>query len=124
MIDVVAAVIVRDQKYLVAQRPDSKGGQWEFPGGKVESEETMAYALTREIQEELGVRILVGDCLNRFSTQVLGQTYLVHFFAASLLTDTFKLFEHQAIQWASSTELLKLAMSSADSEFVKHINTK
>jgi 8-oxo-dGTP diphosphatase len=57
---VVCAIIIKDGKYLIAQRPDSSRGEpskWEFPGGKVEFRENPKDALIREIQEELGIRI-------------------------------------------------------------------
>ncbi|MGN6605860.1 MAG: (deoxy)nucleoside triphosphate pyrophosphohydrolase [Jatrophihabitans sp.] len=61
MIAVVAAAIVRDGRVLAARRsrPEAVAGGWEFPGGKVEPGETEAEALVREIDEELGVRVIV-----------------------------------------------------------------
>lgn len=60
---VVAAVVVRDGRVLLALRPEGShlAGHWEFPGGKVEPGETPAAALAREIQEELGVGIDLGE---------------------------------------------------------------
>ena len=56
-IDVVAAIIERDDKILLAQRPEhaDQPGMWEFAGGKVESSETQPQALIRELREELGI---------------------------------------------------------------------
>ena len=56
--DVVAAIIIKDDKYFIAQRNRNKhmGLSWEFPGGKVEEGETFEIALKREIKEELGVK--------------------------------------------------------------------
>lgn len=64
---VVAAVIQRDGRVLVSQRPPEKHYplQWEFPGGKVEAGESPEAALRREIREELGVDIRVGDLIER-----------------------------------------------------------
>lgn len=65
VVEVVAAVLVREGRVLVAKRPAAKrnGGLWEFPGGKVEPGETHAEALTREIEEELGLFVEVGSHL-------------------------------------------------------------
>ena len=56
--DVVAAIIIKDDKYFIAQRNRNKhmGLSWEFPGGKVEKGETFEIALKREIKEEIGVK--------------------------------------------------------------------
>ena len=61
--DVTAAVIRKNGRLLIAQRPlgGRLGGLWEFPGGKVEPGETLKQCLRREIKEELGVRIKVGQ---------------------------------------------------------------
>ncbi len=121
MIEVVAAVILHDEKYLIAQKPGDKGGVWEFPGGKVEVGETLGAALVREIQEELGVEIEVHEVLTSVTALIKGQSYRIHFMSANLISDKFILAEHQSIKWVSSGELQTTAMSSADVEFVKHI---
>lgn len=56
-LEVVAGLIWRDSKILMCLRPEHKimGGFWEFPGGKIEPGENIAYALRRELQEELGI---------------------------------------------------------------------
>ena len=61
MIDVVAAVIKKENKYLIAQRNRNKhfAFHWEFPGGKVDNEETFENALQREIKEELSINIKI-----------------------------------------------------------------
>ena len=61
--DVVAAIIKKDNSYLIAQRNKNKymGLKWEFPGGQVEPNETFHEALSREIQEELNIDINVGE---------------------------------------------------------------
>lgn len=61
-LDVVAAIIERDGKILLAQRPQhtDQSGMWEFAGGKVESGENQPEALIRELREELGIEAVVG----------------------------------------------------------------
>ena len=66
-IPVVAALITKGNKFLIAQR--SKGelaGFWEFPGGKVELGETLHETIIREIKEELGIEILTRDIVSQF----------------------------------------------------------
>lgn len=61
--EVVAALIVKDGRYLICRRPYGKarGGLWEFVGGKVEKGETKQQALKRECMEELAAQIDVGE---------------------------------------------------------------
>ena len=63
MIEVVAALIWKDDKFLICQRPENKvlGLLWEFVGGKVENGETKEQALIRECREELGITLSIGE---------------------------------------------------------------
>lgn len=60
--DVVAALIIKENKILISQRKEDSfmGGRWEFPGGRLEKGEEPEKGLEREILEELGIRIKVG----------------------------------------------------------------
>ena len=62
-LDVVAAIIIKDNKFFIAQRNKNKhmGLSWEFPGGKVERGETFEIALKREIKEELNINVEIID---------------------------------------------------------------
>lgn len=62
MVEVVAALIRREGKFLICQRPENKARAllWEFVGGKVEQGETKERALIRECREELGITVAVG----------------------------------------------------------------
>ena len=72
---VVAAVIEKDGKVLIGQRPrrSSYGGRWEFPGGKVESHEDTRAALARELWEELAIRAEIGEEFTRYEYQYPGR---------------------------------------------------
>lgn len=114
-IDVVGAVIVRDQTILCAQRGTGPlAGQWEFPGGKIEADETPEQALEREISEELGCRVLVGE---RITT-----TRYEYYFAVVTLTTFFcqlvegqpAITEHLAVRWVPPFLLDQLDWASAD----------
>ncbi len=121
MIDVVAAVVEKDGRYLMAHRPVNKGGEWEFPGGKVEKGETFFEALIREIKEELSVPIKPIRILSSYPKEIRGQTYSIHFVAATLGSEEFVLTEHQSCQWLDLNEIKQLPMSAVDKEFVKQL---
>lgn len=71
-IEVVAAVFYRDGEVLACRRAPGKSaaGKWEFPGGKIDDDETPDLALVREIQEELGISISVNGLVDRSVTPV------------------------------------------------------
>lgn len=72
MIEVVAAIIERDGKILLAQRPaqSDQAGLWEFAGGKVEPDESQRQALVRELREELGIEATVGEYVTSHQREV------------------------------------------------------
>jgi mutator protein MutT len=116
-IRVLAAVIQSGERYLVCRRPCHKrhGGLWEFPGGKVEGEETLLDTARRELREELGVEVVAaGDCV--FSSRDLGAAYLIEFVPVEISGEPQAL-EHEALQWADCAELAKLTLAPSDQAF-------
>jgi mutator protein MutT len=90
-IDVAAAVVVHDNKILLARREGGDLHQlWEFPGGKLEKNETAAHAAERELAEELDIRIIAQETLLVLEHQYPDKLVRLHFVACKL-TDT-----HQA----------------------------
>jgi 8-oxo-dGTP diphosphatase len=115
---VVAAVIERDGRVLVAQRPPHKhlALKWEFPGGKVEPGEEPAAALVREIKEELGCDVAVGRALPR-STHIYSTiTIELIPFCCQLAPRSAEPHpnEHVAVLWATPGELRTLDLAAAD----------
>jgi 8-oxo-dGTP diphosphatase len=82
VIHVAAAVIVRDGKILIGQRPRGEWGEleWEFPGGKLEAGEDPAAALERELREELAIDAVIGPELMRSEHQYAGTPPVVLYF--------------------------------------------
>lgn len=118
-VPVVAAVIRRNDRYLVALRPDDKrhGGRWEFPGGKVLDGETPSEALDRELREELGVSVTsVGRSL--FEARDPGSPFVVRFLAATVAGEP-RAGEHAEIRWAAPDELRRLSLCPSDRAFVR-----
>ena len=114
-IQVVAAVIKKDGKILATQRGygDLEGG-WEFPGGKVESNETPEEALVREIEEELSARIEVESYLTKFHLSM-------RCYVCSLVADRMILTEHHAARWLDGETIDSVAWLPADIQVVEAI---
>src|SRR5690348_11765277 len=87
LVEVSAALIFRQGKILIARRPADThlGGLWEFPGGKREPDETFEQCLAREVQEELGVKIAVGELFETVSHRYAEKSVRLKFFACRLL---------------------------------------
>jgi 8-oxo-dGTP diphosphatase len=100
--DVVAAIIKKDNLYLLAQRNRDKhmGLKWEFPGGKVEANETLQEALTREIHEELNIDINIYKKLAEEKYKDNEINIVLHYFLCSIEGGVINLNEHEAISWA------------------------
>jgi 8-oxo-dGTP diphosphatase len=115
---VAAALIDRDGRVLLAQRPPNKSmaGLWEFPGGKVEDGENPEDSLIRELNEELGIDTW-GSCLAPLS--FASHSYedfhlLMPLFACRKWIGTPMAMEGQVLKWVSKSDLKNYAMPPAD----------
>lgn len=117
-VPVVCALIEREGKVLIAQRPSHKllGLKWEFPGGKVELGESAEAAIVREIREELGCDITVTRALPAFLHDY--GTVLIEMipFICALTPDSPEphAHEHIAVEWVPPTDLLNYDLAAAD----------
>tara|TARA_B110000090_G_scaffold128096_1_gene141682 strand:- start:911 stop:1288 length:378 start_codon:yes stop_codon:yes gene_type:complete len=100
--DVVAAIIKKDNLYLVAQRNRDKymGLKWEFPGGKVDPGETLQEALVREIYEELNIDINIHEKLAEERYKDNEINIILHYFLCTIKNGVINLNEHEAMEWA------------------------
>jgi len=115
-IHVVGAVIVKSGRILCAQRGSggSLAGMWEFPGGKIEPEETARQALVREIDEELDCRVDVGGEITTTSHEYdFGVVHLTTFYC-DLVEGDPRLSEHEEVRWLGPHELELLEWAPAD----------
>lgn len=125
-INVVGAVLIRDGLVLGAQRSElmSLPLLWEFPGGKIEPDESPQLALKRELREELGVQAIVGDQVETTEYEYdFGLVTLTTFYC-SLAKGEPKLTEHAQIRWFTPAELSALEWAPADIPAVKKIIEK
>lgn len=119
---VIAAVIQRQGRYLVCQRPAHKkhGLFWEFPGGKIEPGETMLEAAVRELQEELALSVRqIGTVHLSIGDQASG--YIVNFVDVEADGDPL-LLEHLALQWLPPAALLEVNLAPTDKRFAQYLN--
>ena len=127
-IEVVAAIIQKDDKIFATQRGYGDWKDWwEFPGGKMEVGETPEEALKREIREELSTDISVDEFLCTVEYDYPAFHLTMHCYLCSLLTEALHLNEHEAARWLTKDELDSVQWLPADLDVVKKIvdiNTK
>lgn len=122
MKQVVAALILQDEKLLVCQRTrhQSMPLKWEFPGGKIEDGEQPRAALRRELEEELGIDAQIGEEVARICHEypnggtVELRFYLVREYRGEVENRIFR-----DIQWASPAELPSFDFLEADLTLVQ-----
>ena len=115
----LAAVIQRKGRYLLCLRPLRKrhGGFWEFPGGKLEPEETLVQAAGRELREELGTEVTrCGPVL--FSHREAGSHFQIEFVPVEIMSDPSAL-EHEELRWVAPEELHSLPLAPSDRAFAQ-----
>ncbi|HZT21758.1 MAG TPA: 8-oxo-dGTP diphosphatase MutT [Verrucomicrobiae bacterium] len=123
VIDVSAALIFRDGKVLITQRPAGAhlGGLWEFPGGKREPEETFEQCLVREIREELGVEIRVNAPFDEWTHAYPEKTVHLKFFICELARGEPRPLGCAALKWAGPSELANYPFPPADARLLKKL---
>ncbi len=113
-----AALVDREGRILIAQRPDNKSmaGLWEFPGGKVNSGETPEYALMRELEEELGIETR-PCCFTpiAFASHAYDDFHLLMpLFVCRVWKGIPQSKEHKALKWVRPEVLYDFPMPPAD----------
>jgi len=116
MIDVVCAVIRNDNgEFFIAKRKSAvANGIWEFPGGKVEENETRAAACIRECKEELDVDIVIDDFIIDFYDDAFATRLHIFAFGAHIAKGTIKYHAHQKGAWVSGKALYDYQFQAAD----------
>lgn len=124
MINVVAAVIKDDSgKILITQRnlKKSQGGLWEFPGGKIEPNETKEQAIIREIKEELTININVKNYIDEKIFTYPEKDINLIALECSIINGNIELLEHEDYRWVSSSELENFEFAPADMFIVEKL---
>jgi len=121
---VVAALLWDQRRLLICQRSldGDFPGKWEFPGGKIEPEETHKAALQRELQEELGIAAEIGEEVWRMEHQYAGRApVLLVFFSVLRYQGTMENRVFRQVCWALPEELLHYDFLEADRVLVQKL---
>lgn len=116
MLHVVAALIWREDKFLICQRPANKKRAllWEFVGGKVEVGETNQQALVRECQEELAITVNVKDVFCEVTHVYPDVTVHLTLFNAEIAEGEPQMLEHNDMTWITPGEIDNYEFCPAD----------
>ena len=121
MVEVVAAVMMRDGKILIGQR--KRGGRhplkWEFPGGKVEPGEGLRAALARELREELNVDAVIGEELDSYEVSY-GDSFrlMLHFYRVTQFQGELRNLDFEQIAWEKPGRLSEYDFLEGDLTFI------
>ena len=116
IIEVVGAAIIKDNKVLAMQRGEQMTlpGMWEFPGGKIEANETEEQALIREIKEELNITIEIRDYINEASYDYDFGTVNLKVYTAEIVAGEISMEEHSDGKWVTADELMAIDWAPVD----------
>ena len=125
-VDVVAALVVEDGKFMICQRPAHKarGLLWEFVGGKVEKGETKAEALVRECREELGVTVAPGAVYMEVDHVYPDITIHLTLFRAAIVSGRPRKLEHADIRFIAPSDIPLYAFCPADASILAQITDR
>ncbi len=123
MTEVVAALIRREDAFLICRRPlhKARGLLWEFVGGKVEPGETGPEALVRECREELAVTVAVGEVFMEVTHEYPDITVHLTLYEAAIREGTPTLLEHTELAWITPAEIPAYDFCPADEDILAAI---
>ena len=122
-IEVVATNIQREGAYFATQRGYGEfEGMWEFPGGKIEPGESSEDALKREIQEELGVDIIIEDLICTTEYDYPSFHLTMHCYLCRVEAGEIELREHKSARWLRPEELGSVDWLPADKDVISRLN--
>ena len=115
-LDVVAAILEKEGKILLAQRPEhaDQPGMWEFAGGKVEAGETQPEALIRELREELGIEAVPARYVASHQREVSQRLIHLHAWHVPEFSGQLKAHYHSALVWGTPEDAFTYALARAD----------
>lgn len=125
VVEVSAALIFRDGRLLITQRHAHShlGGLWEFPGGKREAGETFEQCLVREIREELGTEIFVGELFEEIAHDYPEKSVHLKFFICKIISGEPQPLDCAAVKWVGQNELAQFEFPTADAQLLERLKS-
>jgi 8-oxo-dGTP diphosphatase len=125
VIEVAAGLVFRNGKLLITQRHQDAhlGGLWEFPGGKREANETFEECLARELREELGIEVEVGEVLESLTHTYPEKTVSLKFFRCRWKQNEPRPIECLDLKWVTADELGNYVFPAADARLLKMLRS-
>ena len=126
MIEVVAAVVMQNGRFLVTSRPVGVhlAGMWEFPGGKTLPAEPHESALEREMGEELGVGVDIHELIFSTTHEYPDRTVILRFYRCEHVAGPIEPREGQAMAWVAPERLVDYQFPPADSALIARLKTR
>jgi mutator protein MutT len=123
VIDVAAGLIFRDGRLLITKRYDDAhlGGLWEFPGGKRETKESFEQCLVRELREELGIEVRVGELVESLTHGYPGKTVHLKFYVCEWQKNEPQALGCSQCKWVKAKELQEHEFPEADARLLKRL---
>lgn len=124
-LDVAAALVFRAGKLLITQRPTDAhlGGLWEFPGGKREAGESFETCVLRELREELGMEVAVGELIESITHDYPDKTVHLKFFRCGWVRNEPEPLGCRALKWVTPDELASYEFPAADARLLHRLQT-
>tara|TARA_B100000029_G_scaffold116758_1_gene109659 strand:- start:746 stop:1129 length:384 start_codon:yes stop_codon:yes gene_type:complete len=121
--NVVAAIIKKNNHYFIAQRNRKKhmAFKWEFPGGKVNKNETFKEALSREIKEELNITIKIVKKIAQENYSDEKINIVLHYYLCNFENGLIKLNEHEDMAWVEKKDFIKYDFAKGDADIISKI---
>lgn len=122
MLKVVAALIMKDGKILIAKRSTGNKnviGKWEFPGGKVEENETEKHAIEREIKEEFDILVRAEKFITNVISKDKKSEIDLKLYLCKYIDGKIKLNDHSDYKWVDKDEIFDYDLADLDVELVR-----
>lgn len=127
MLKVVAALIMKDGKILIAKRSTGNKkviGKWEFPGGKVEENETEKQAIEREIKEEFDILVRAEKFITNVISKDKYRQIDLRLYLCKYIEGKIILNDHSDYKWVDKDDILDFDLADLDVELVKKMEDK